>query len=90
MALAIMVTLEREVPNVAEGASAKAGNGKALARESDRLDSAARRKGVSAITSPSEGLNTEVVEVEWISRHSPPAQIGTFSSVVAFAAIKDL
>ena|SRR5437868_702446 len=48
MALAIVVTLEKELP---EGAAyAKAGTGKALARETDRLDSAARRKGASAFT----------------------------------------
>ena len=49
MAHAIVVTLEKELPG-ATAAYAKAGNGKALARESDRLDSAARRKGVSPLT----------------------------------------
>lgn len=48
MALAIVVTLDREIPEVA--AYVKAGSGKALARESDRLDSAARRKSAAAIT----------------------------------------
>jgi hypothetical protein len=49
MALAIVVTLERELPESA--AYAKAGSGKALARELDRLDSTARRKSVSPPTS---------------------------------------
>lgn len=44
MAQSIVVTLEREIP--ASAAYGKAGTGKALARESDRLDSAARRRGV--------------------------------------------
>ncbi len=43
------MTLESELPETA--AYTKGGTGKALARESDRLDSAARRKGVTAITS---------------------------------------
>lgn len=50
MAQLITITLERELPD-ALAAYAKAGSGKALARESDRLDSAARRRGVAAITS---------------------------------------
>ena len=49
MALAIIVTLERPLPESA--AYAKAASGKALARESDRLDTAARIKGVAAPTS---------------------------------------
>ena len=49
MALAIVVTLERDLPEFA--AYSKAGTGKALARETDKLDSTARRKGVAAITS---------------------------------------
>jgi len=49
MALAIIVTLERELE--ATAAYAKAGSGKALARESDRLDHAARVVKVPAITS---------------------------------------
>jgi hypothetical protein len=49
MALVVVVTLEREIP--AQAAYAKAGPGKALAREADRLDTAARRCGVTAITS---------------------------------------
>jgi hypothetical protein len=49
MALAIIITLERELPEAA--AYAKSGTGKALARESDRLDFAARACGVGALTS---------------------------------------
>ena len=49
MALAVIVTLEKELPEAA-AAYAKAGSGKALARESDRLDTAARRRGVTALT----------------------------------------
>jgi hypothetical protein len=48
MAQAIVVTLEKDLPESA--AYAKAGTGKALAREADRLDSAARRRGVSPPT----------------------------------------
>jgi hypothetical protein len=52
MALAIIVTLEKELSDPAAAAAyAKAGGGKALARESDRIDSAARRCSVPAITS---------------------------------------
>jgi hypothetical protein len=50
MAWAIIVSLEKPLPD-ASAAYAKAGGGKALMREIDRLDSAARRKSVSAITS---------------------------------------
>ena len=49
MALAIVVTLEKELPEMAAYTKAKAG--KALARESDRLDTVVRRKNVPAITS---------------------------------------
>ena len=49
MAQAILITLEKEVPEAA--AYAKGKTGKALARESDRLDSAARRRRVTPITS---------------------------------------
>jgi len=49
MALAFIITLERELPQDAP-ASARRGNGKALARESDRLDNAARRLGVTPLT----------------------------------------
>ncbi len=50
MALAFVVTLEKELPD-ASPAYAKAGSGRALARETDRLDTAARAKHVTAITS---------------------------------------
>ena len=49
MALMILVTLEKELP--APAAYTKAAPGKALARESDRLDTAARACGVIPITS---------------------------------------
>jgi hypothetical protein len=49
MALAFVVTLEKELPD-AQKAYAKAGNGKALGREAERLDTASRRAGVPAIT----------------------------------------
>src|SRR3954453_23413060 len=49
MALAIVVTLEKELPESA--AYAKAASGKALARELDRLDLAARTVKVTAIES---------------------------------------
>lgn len=49
MAQAFVVTLERELPESA--AYAKAGSGKALAREADRLDLAARTRHVGPITS---------------------------------------
>src|SRR6188508_1328200 len=50
MALAIVVTLEKALPDAA-AAYAKAGNGKALARETDRLDTAARARKVTPMTS---------------------------------------
>ena len=50
MPLALTISLEKELPE-ARAAYAKAGVGKALARESDRLDTAARAKKVGAITS---------------------------------------
>jgi hypothetical protein len=49
MALAFIVTLEKEIPELA--AYTKAKTGKALAREADKLDSTARRKSVSPFTS---------------------------------------
>src|SRR3954471_2696011 len=49
MPLAILVTLEKELPEAS--AYAKSGTGKALAREADRLDTAARAKKVTAIPS---------------------------------------
>ena len=52
MAQAIVVTLEKELPDPAAAAAyAKAKSGRALARESDRIDSAARRKNVAPPTS---------------------------------------
>jgi hypothetical protein len=50
MALIIGVTTEKELGD-ASAAYAKGKTGKALARESDKLDSAARRKGVTPPTS---------------------------------------
>jgi len=49
MALARVITLEKELPE-AMAAYVKAKTGKALARESDRLDFAARRSNVPALT----------------------------------------
>ena len=48
MALAIVTTLEKELPESA--AYAKARSGKALAREINRLDSVARRRNVSPLS----------------------------------------
>ena len=50
MAQAILITLEREVPG-ASAAYAKGATGKALAREADRIDAAARRRSVATPTS---------------------------------------
>ena len=50
MALAIVVTLERELPD-AQTAYTKTKSGKALAREAERLDLAARTKKVNGIES---------------------------------------
>ena len=50
MALAIVVTLDKDLPEPA-AAYAKANPGRALARESDRLDLAARTRHVLPITS---------------------------------------
>ena len=50
MAQAMLVTLEKEVPGAGE-AYAKGKTGKALARESDRIDTAARTRRVTPITS---------------------------------------
>jgi len=49
MAQAIVVTLEKDLAG-ASAAYAKAGSGKALAREADRLDTAARRRNVTQLT----------------------------------------
>src|SRR3954451_3279279 len=52
MALAIVVTLEKELPDPAAAAAyTKAGSGKALAREADRLDLAARTRKVTQLES---------------------------------------
>lgn len=52
MSLAIVVTLEKTLPTPdAEAAYAKAKTGKALARESDRLDNVLRGRSVPALTS---------------------------------------
>ena len=48
MALAFVVTLEK--PLTAEPATVKGANGKALAREAEKLDYAARCKNVEALT----------------------------------------
>jgi hypothetical protein len=50
MAQAMVVTLERDLPD-AVAAYAKAASGKAIGRESDRLDSVARRRNVQPVTS---------------------------------------
>lgn len=50
MALAYSITLETDLPD-AMPAYRKAGVGKALAREADKLDSTARRKGVASLSS---------------------------------------
>jgi len=61
MAQAIIVTLEKEVPQ-ASAAYAKAGSGKALARESDRIDFAARKRGVPGLTSMLSESQAALVE----------------------------
>ena len=50
MAQAILITLERDLPD-ARAPYTKSATGKALARETDRLDSAARRRRVTPPTS---------------------------------------
>jgi len=50
MALAFIISLDNELPD-AQAVYKKAASGKALAREADRLDSAARRKSVASLTS---------------------------------------
>jgi hypothetical protein len=51
MALAFVVTLEKDLPDpAAVEAYAKGKTGKALARESDKLNSVARRKGVEPLS----------------------------------------
>ena len=53
MSLAFVITLERDIPEAA--AYAKGKTGKALARESNKLDSVARRKSVE----PMSGMLSE-------------------------------
>ncbi|HEV2293109.1 MAG TPA: hypothetical protein VGR35_04590 [Tepidisphaeraceae bacterium] len=50
MGLAFVLTLERELPDALAAYAKSKSMGKALARESDRLDSAARRKGAEPLT----------------------------------------
>ena len=54
MARAIVISLEKDVPGDAGAAYAKAASGKALAREAERIDFAARKCGV---TQPSSMLS---------------------------------
>lgn len=49
MALALIITLEKELPDAAAAYAKSKAMGKALAREADRVDSAARRKGVEPL-----------------------------------------
>ena len=68
MALAIIVTLERDLPDPAAAATyAKAKTGKALARESEKLDFAARVKGVaqpSSLLSESQAALIEQLKAD--------------------------
>jgi hypothetical protein len=50
MALAFTITLEKELAD-AQAAYTKAKSGRALARESDRLDNSAKSRGVTPLTS---------------------------------------
>lgn len=62
--MVIGITLEKELPEAA-ASYAKAGSGKALAREADRLDTAARAKKVPAITSMlSESQATLIAQLQ--------------------------
>lgn len=60
MAMAIVVTLEKPIDAMA--AYAKAASGKALARETDRLDGAAPRKKVLAITALLSESQAQLIE----------------------------
>ena len=65
MALAFVVTLEKDLPT--KPAPVKGANGKAIARESDRLDSAARRKSVeppTALLSESQAALIEQLKAD--------------------------
>ena len=73
MALAFVVTIEKDLPESA--AYVKAKTGKALGRESDRLDSAARRKGaepLTALLSESQAARRAVRELEFSGVESCP------------------
>ena len=50
MALAFTITLDKDLPDAVAAYTKSKSMGKALARESDRLDSAARRKGAEPMT----------------------------------------
>ena len=66
MALAIVTTLEKELPD-ATAAYTKAGSGKALARELEKIDFAARCKGVaqpSSLLSESQAALIEQLKSE--------------------------
>lgn len=66
MAVVIVVTLEKELPD-AQAAYVKAKPGKALAREADRIDSAARRRNVTqptALLSESQANLIEQMKAE--------------------------
>jgi len=63
MALAIIVTLEKELPDSAPAAAyAKAKTGKALAREAEKLDFAARCKGVAQPSTLLSESQTALIE----------------------------
>jgi hypothetical protein len=67
MALALIVTLEKDLPTGEAAAYAKGKSGKALARESDRLHNAARSRGVSslaALTSESQAVLRAQMEAD--------------------------
>lgn len=73
MALAIVVTLEKALPGDSE-AYAKSKAGRALARESDRLDTAARSKGVLPITSLLSE-NQEVLRAQMLAEGFDPSKM---------------
>ena len=60
MSMAIVVTLERELP--AAPAGVKGANGKALARELEKLDYAARCKGVEMMSAYLSESQAELIE----------------------------
>ena len=64
MAQAVLITLEKALPD-ASAAYAKAATGKALAREADRIDSAARPRSVATPTSLlSESQSTLIAQLK--------------------------